>query len=161
MEHSIAHIIDQYGKSIFKICLGYVKSVEDAEDVVQEVYINIWKGLKTFRQEANIRTWIYRITVNTCLLRLRKKSIQTVALDSIEYSLPLQQNDKIQFEESFLLLHKYIQQLDEKERVIALLYLEGLSHKEIAKVVGITPNYVGVKINRIKNFLTDKFKNNG
>lgn len=161
MKLEIDHIIDKYSSSLFKICLGYSNSMEDAQDLLQEVYINVWKGLASFRSESNIKTWLYRITVNTCLLKLRKKAIKTISLDGMEYSwVPYKPADKNDTE-SFKILHQLIQDLDSKDKSIILLYLEGLSHQEIAKIVGITPNYVGVKINRIKNNLSNKINGNG
>ena len=155
MKQSIDHIINKYKASIFKICLGYSKSTQDAEDLLQEVYINVWKGLKSFRNEANIKTWLYRVTVNTCLLTLRKKSIDTVSLNKIDEAL-LSSSEKDSEEGTFQKLHDLIQELPKNERVIILLYLEDLTHKEIANIVGIKPNYVGVKINRIKKILSKK-----
>lgn len=161
MKQNIEHIIHEYSTSLFKICLGYSNSFEDAQDLLQEVFINVWKGLDSFREEANIKTWLYRITVNTCLISLRKKSIKTISIDNMDYDWisynPLNNNQS----ESFEILHQLIQDLPHKDKSIILLYLEGLSHQEIANIVGITPNYVGVKINRIKLNLSNKIKRNG
>lgn len=158
MKRSIEHIIQEYNASLFKICLGYSHSFQDAEDLLQDVFINIWKGLESFREDANIKTWLYRVTVNTCLLTLRKKSIKTISVDNINQSwisvIPHSNSEK----ESFELLHQLIQKLPHKEKSIILLYLEGLTHQDIANVVGISSNYVGVKINRIKQKLSNKIK---
>lgn len=161
MKGSIEHIIQEYSASLFKICLGYSDSFEDAEDLLQEVFVNVWKGLESFREEANIKTWLYRVTVNTCLLKMRKKSIKTISVDNISQSwISVHPQKEESRSDSFELLHQYIQKLAHKEKSIILLYLEGLTHQDIANVVGISPNYVGVKISRIKQNLSNKIKGN-
>ena len=161
MQYSIDHIINTYRTSIFKICLGYSKTVQDAEDLLQETLINIWKGLKSFRNESNIKTWIYRITVNTCLLSLRKKSLNTTTLDRLSEAAYSTGSDIYPQDDAFLKLHRLINQLPEKDKIVILLYLEELSYHEIAEIIGITANNVGVRINRIKRKISNKFKQNG
>lgn len=161
MKTDIEHIIDKYSSSLFKICLGYSNSIEDAQDLLQEVYINIWKGLDSFKGDSSIKTWLYRITVNTCLLKLRKRTIKTISLDGMDYTWISYNPANNQHADSFEILHQLIQGLTHKDKSIILLYLEGLSHQEIANVVGITPNYVGVKINRIKMNLSKKINRDG
>ncbi|MEO0339727.1 MAG: sigma-70 family RNA polymerase sigma factor [Bacteroidota bacterium] len=152
MKDAFQHIIEQYRASIFKICLGYAATPTEAEDLLQEALINIWKGLKSFRQEAQLKTWIYRVTVNTCLLSLRKKRIQTTDLSTVQES-HFAKHASSEQKEALEQLHQYIQVLPEKDRVIILLYLEELSHQEIAEVVGISANNVGVRISRVKKRL--------
>ena len=161
MKYSIEQISQQYRASIYKICLGYAKDGQEAEDLLQETLVNIWKGLDSFKSAANIKTWIYRITVNTCLLSLRKKKVRTISLDQVQESKFVIRPFSGELNEDFARLHRFIQQLPEKDRIIILLYLEELSHKEIAKVVGITANNVGVRINRIKKILSNKFSTHG
>jgi len=161
MKRSIEEIIQKYSASLFKICLGYSISFQDAEDLLQDVFINVWKGLDSFKNESNIKTWLYRVTVNTCLLNLRKKSVQTISLDNIDYSWISYNTQDFKQDESFEILHRLIQNLPAKDKSIILLYLEGLTHQDIANIVGISSNYVGVKINRIKKSFTIKIKGNG
>ncbi len=156
MKHSLEHIIQQYKTSIFKICLGYAATQAEAEDLLQETFINIWKGLARFREEAKLKTWIYRVTVNTCLVSLRKKRIPTTALTTLQEIHLSSYSSSPENSEALELLHQHIQALPEKDRVIILLYLEALSHKEIAQVIGISANHVGVRISRIKQRLRSR-----
>jgi len=158
---SIEQIIKDYSSSLFKICLGYSRTYEEAQDLLQDVFVSIWKGLESFREESHIKTWLYRVTVNTCLLRLRKKSIKTIPLDSIDKSWISNDQNANKQSNAFDILHQLIQKLPSKDKSIILLYLEGLTHKDIANIIGITDNYVGVKINRIKQHLSNKIKANG
>ena len=159
MENKIDHIIKTYRSSICKICLGYAPTLEDAEDLLQESLINIWKGLATFRKEATLKTWVYRITVNTCLLSLRKKRVKTVELDPITLNrLSSGHTSPAMHNEQFQKLHRLIQQLSEKDKLIILLYLEEVSQQDIAQIIGLTASNVGVRIHRIKKQLITKFK---
>jgi RNA polymerase sigma-70 factor (ECF subfamily) len=153
MKRDIEIIISEYGNSLFKICFGYGKSKEEAEDLLQEVYINIWRGLPTFRKESSLKTWVYRIAINTCLLSTRKKKIQTSCLHESVLSYSAESNPESDYFEE---LHEAINQLKEPEKSIILLYLDGFSHKEISDVIGISSNYVGVKINRTKTIISKK-----
>lgn len=158
MRKEIQHIIEVHQDKIYKTCLGFTGNSEEAKDLVQEVCIHLWQGLAKFREEANISTWVYRVTVNTCLMYQRKRKINTVDLASIQE--PKTDTVKIidPSEQQLKLLQHFITQLPEKERIIIILYLENLSYDEIAEVTGISSNYIGVKINRIKKLLTKKFK---
>ena len=117
MKPTINHIIAEYRYSIFKICLGYSKNVQDAEDLLQETLVNIWRGLESFRNESNIRTWIYRITTNTCLISLCKKSVKMVALEKVSEARYSFYEEPKGLDDSFLALHRSIQELPEKGKV--------------------------------------------
>jgi len=160
MSQNIKHIIEVHQDKIYKTCLGFTGNSEEAKDLLQEVCINLWLGLAKFRKEATISTWIYRVTVNTCLMYKRKKKVDTVALSAIK-ELPTKEPVDITKDNEVKLLQRFISELPEKERIIIILYLENLSYEAIAEVTGIATNYIGVKINRIKKLLTKKFKEHG
>ena len=158
MQKEIQHIIKTHQDKIFKTCLGFTGNAEEAKDLVQEVCIHLWQGLEKFRQDANISTWIYRVTVNTCLMYKRKRKVTTIDLSSIQEPKANDENNVDKSAKDLKLLQQFIAELPEKERIIIILYLENLSYDEIAEVTGISTNYIGVKINRIKKLLTKKFK---
>jgi len=158
MSQNIKHIIEVHQDKIYKTCLGFTGNSEEAKDLLQEVCINLWLGLEKFRKDATMSTWIYRVTVNTCLMYKRKKKVDTVALSAIQ-ELPISVSDNATVDKEVKLLQQFISALPEKERIIIILYLENLSYEEIAEVTGISTNYIGVKINRIKKLLTKKFNN--
>jgi len=160
MSQNIKHIIELHQDKIYKTCLGFTGNSEEAKDLLQEVCINLWLGLEKFRKDATMSTWIYRVTVNTCLMYKRKKKVDTVALSAIQ-ELPISVSDNATVDKEVKLLQQFISALPEKERIIIILYLENLSYEEIAEVTGISTNYIGVKINRIKKLLTKKFKEYG
>ena len=143
---------------VFRLCYTSLKNKDDVDDLFQEVMINVWRSLESFRQEAKISTWLYRIAVNTALLynkRFKRKSgriknVQPLELDENHFSAdPFQNNN----DEDLKILNKAISRLEKQDRIIIGLYLEDVSYEEISEIVGISVNYVGVKINRIKQAL--------
>lgn len=135
---------------IGKVCSIYCNQREDYEDLFQEITYQAWKGFSSFRGESKFSTWLYRIALNTAISSFRKKrpKIDLVSMlpdTVIDYAN--ETNDKKQY------LLWAIKQLNEGERAVIALYLEEMSYQEIAEVIGITENNVGVKINRIKNKL--------
>ena len=142
---------------IFKIVRAYAFTSDDQSDLFQEISIQVWRSIPTFRHEAAITTWIYRISLNTAISWVRKerKRNQAETLENVQHIL---QESKIEVDERLVWLYKEIQQLDEIDRSITLLLLDGLSYKEMAGILGITESNVGVRINRVKKQLIAKSK---
>lgn len=163
MKPEIQQIINQYQAKIYRTCLGFVGDEEETKDVLQEVWINIWKGLNTFRGDAQLSTWIYRITVNTCLIHIRtqKRSPETTSQEVPETATETAENQEEITAKQVALLRNFLNELPEKDRLIMILYLEESSYQQISEVLGISINYVGVKINRIKKSIAQKFKHHG
>ncbi|MFK5973029.1 MAG: RNA polymerase sigma factor [Flavobacteriaceae bacterium] len=157
MSNKLNKILTEYYPKIFKTCFGYTRTLEDANDLTQEVLIRIWKGYASFKGDSTLNTWIYRITVNSCLMFIRKNKKQVlVDINTLNHLHHENQNiDQEEIDE----LYKHIAQLNEKDRLVIILYLEELTYDEIADIIGISTNYVGVKINRIKKILSAKIKN--
>lgn len=139
----------QYQPMVRTMCMGFVRGDSDiAHDLSQEVFINVWRAIEKFRGDASYKTWIYRITVNTCLQHLRKeKNRQRVSLNTVETSVPTEPG------KDHKELYDAIGQLSEIERLIIMMVLDELEYEEIAKVVGISPVNLRVKIHRIKSRL--------
>lgn len=140
---------------VIRLCLGYCNGNESlAKDLAQEVFIKVWDNLKNFRQESSISTWIYRITVNTCLLHIRNskkfKFTSEIPIDDESKLEGTKENQEYKFEQ----LYKCINKLNVDNKAIILLELEGLQQKEIAEIMGLKHETVRVRIHRIKNELT-------
>lgn len=149
---------DNYQK-VIRICMGYVQGNEAlAKDLTQEVFIKVWKNLASFREESNISTWIYRITVNTCLLQLRKKKYLK-GEESFDKALGVEEDSNPSKENQLTLMYQCISKLSHDSRGIILLELEGLPQKEIAVVMGLSHEAIRVRIHRIKNSLTKCVQN--
>lgn len=145
---------------VFRLCLGYAKGDEMlASDLCQEVFIKVWENLASFRKEAAIATWIYRITVNTCLIYFRNKKSND--LSSTIHTIQDNSDENLhQTKEKHLnSLYACIDKLSKDNKSIILLELEGIPQKEIAVIMGINHEAIRVRIHRIKNELTKCVKN--
>jgi RNA polymerase sigma-70 factor (ECF subfamily) len=143
-----------YSGIIIKICRAYTDSQEDFEDYYQEVCLQIWRSKDKFRGDSKWSTWIYRLSLNICLTLIRKKkrTRQYYSSDSINQN-PEGEDNTAFSDESLNLLYDAIKKLTEIDRAVILLYLEEKPNKEIAEIIGTTPNNIGVRVNRIKERL--------
>jgi RNA polymerase sigma-70 factor (ECF subfamily) len=150
-------LYNRYAPQIFRVCLGYTNDTDQAKDLVQDTFIAVWKNLSGFRNQSQISTWIFRIATNNCLRAV------AVAKRMPAGELPFDLAEKLEEspEEKLSFLYKCIAELEETERVIISLELEGLPQAEIAAIVGLSSGNVRVKIHRIKEKIAQKFKANG
>jgi RNA polymerase sigma-70 factor, ECF subfamily len=140
---------------IFKVVRAY--TVEDDDDLFQEIIIQVWHSIPRFRQEASVSTWIYRIALNTAIKwnKKEKKHSGAETLDNIQHLL---QEQRAPLDERLNWLYGEIYKLDVIDRSVTLLMLEGFSYREMSGILGISESNVGVKINRIKKQLIAKSK---
>jgi RNA polymerase sigma-70 factor (ECF subfamily) len=152
-----SRVLEDNKQKILRICRVYAANLEDQRDVYQEVALNIWKSLPSFRQDSNIDTWVYRICLNVCMqyaFKLRKERRNRVDIEGITISDEVADKDGDQENrEKTKLLFKCLAMLNETEKSLILLYLDELSHKDIANILGLSENHVAVKLARIKKKL--------
>ncbi|MBK6274093.1 MAG: RNA polymerase sigma factor [Saprospirales bacterium] len=129
----------------------YTSNQDDHNDLFQEMILQLWKAFPSFRNEAKITTFMYRIALNTAISGIRKKKIKTTELESISFQI--KETIEENFSDELKLLHASIEQLSDVEKSIVLLFLEDKPYDEIAEITGISANYVAVKMNRIKEKL--------
>jgi RNA polymerase sigma factor (sigma-70 family) len=148
-ETQFLSLIRKHQGIIHKICRLYRDSREDREDLFQEITFQLWKSLPSFKGQAQVSTWIYRVALNTAIASFRKKRPDiTYASEIPDLAEDLPDEElTIRSERLFVAM----KQLNDSEKAIIALYLEELSYQQIAEVTGINENYVGVKLNRIKN----------
>lgn len=157
-----SRILEDNKHKILRICRAYSQNKEDQRDLLQEVALNIWKSLPSFRQGATYDTWVYRISLNVCMqyaMKLNREKRVRVDIEGIEIfddSTDLQKN--LENDEKANILRECIANLNDAEKSLVLLFLEDLSYKAISEVMGITENHVAVKLNRIKKKLYNCFK---
>ncbi|WP_370086450.1 RNA polymerase sigma factor [Ekhidna sp.] len=147
---------DYYGM-VNQMCLGFMKGNKDlAQDLTQEAFINTWRALDKFKGASSYKTWIYRITVNTCLKYIRDS--KTKDQSSIEEHMHLP-DDSDNTDQEHQELYRAIGQLGEVDRLIIMMVLDELDYNEIAEVVGISEGNLRVKIHRIKKNLKKILEN--
>lgn len=159
-EEKFRKVISDNEHRILSICRYYSDNGEDQKDMYQEVLINIWKSLGSFRGNSQLSTWIYRVAVNTAMGFANKEiRRQKIFLDPKENTLQsfvdVNENIGKEKEKLFQVLENEINQLSVIDKIIMTLALESVNHKEIASVVGITEPNVRVKIHRIKGELKE------
>jgi len=156
-QHIFETWLDTHKALIFKVVRAYTFMAMDQEDLFQEISIQVWRSIPTFRHESSVTTWLYRISLNTAIKWVRKERRHTQAetLDNVRHIL---QESSIQIDERLAWLYEEIYNLDKIDRSITLLLLDNFSYKEMAGILGITESNVGVKINRIKKYLISKSK---
>ena len=147
--------LKDYKALLYKVIRAYAFNEEDREDLFQEITLQIWSSVPKFRAESAVSTWLYRIALNTALKWNKKSKKHADGHQPLEHTAHLiemqpTKDDRLDW------LYDEIARLDEVDRSLCLLMLDGFSYKEMAGIVGISENYVGVKINRIKKHLTEK-----
>ncbi len=138
---------------IYKLVHLYAQTEEDKKDFYQEIVLQAWKGYATFRNESSFGTWLYRISLNTIFsLQRRQRKIAFTDAGVQANMLVTTQNDDTER------LYKAIRTLPDTERAIMSLHLDGYGNNEVAAIVGITANAVGVKLHRAKQQLANLLK---
>ena len=154
-------IINDNRNLIFKICYSYCSNPEDRKDLQQEILIQLWNSFSKFDGRVKISTWIYRIALNTAISFYRKDSKHNDKLISIDTSTISSSYFEYvpESDENISLLYRFIENLNEFDKAIILLYLDDNKYKIIADILGISETNVATKINRIKKNLKEKFSN--
>ena len=144
---------------IHKVCRIYAYSEADRQDLFQEIVIQLWKAFPKFKGASKFSTWLYRVAINTAITGLRK---QKDFIDSYEpATLPhhIDDNTSLEEEEQLRQLYKAIEQLNEVEKAIVMLYMEDKTYEEMEDILGISQGNLRVKMNRIKEKLRKITKN--
>ena len=149
LETKFAEMVREHKSTIFTVCFMFSKGQDEVNDLFQEVLINLWKGIGNFKGESDIKTWIYRVSLNTCISFERKKKRDTLPLD-MDVNLYEERDDDTR---QIKMLYNRINKLGFFDRAIVLLWLENLSYNEIAAITGITVKNVSVRLFRIKEQL--------
>jgi len=156
VEITFLNALEKNQEKLFRICSIYSDNHEDAKDLFQEILVQIWGSMNSFKGNSSISTWMFRIAINSSL---RFRSIYTrnrkrfIRLDSITISDFKSETNNKEANEKLKALRNCIEKLNESDKAIVVLYLEGLAYREISNIVGLSENHIAVKIKRIKSKL--------
>jgi RNA polymerase sigma-70 factor (ECF subfamily) len=150
-EKQFAQTVKEHRSTIYTVCYMFSQDADEVEDLFQEVLINLWKGFESFEQRANIKTWIYRVALNTCISQDRKKKRRSSEVRMTMDINLFEDNDEDTRQVD--MLHKRISRLQPFDRAIVLLWLENLPYEEIGQIVGITAKNVSLRLHRIRKQL--------
>lgn len=156
LEAYFTALVRRESNLIDRLCFGYARSTEEFNDLRQDTLVNLWKAMPTFRQQSSERTWIYRITLNTCVsaLRLRSRQLQTTSLQNL-YDVIDEPDDKTILIQQ---LHEAIATLSGLDKAIILMWLEDVPYDEIARITGLPRNTVATRLRRGKERLKHLFQ---
>ena len=149
-EQQFAQTVKEHKSTIYTVCYMFSKDADEVNDLFQEVLVNIWKGFDSFEHRSDIKTWIYRIALNTCISIDRKKRRAATAKVAMDINLF---EDRDEDTRQVDMLHKRISKLQPFDRAIVLLWLENLPYEEIGQIVGISTKNVSVRLFRIREQL--------
>lgn len=155
--------LDRHIGLILKVVRGCAPATEDQDDLFQDVLLQLWLSIPSFRGEAKETTWIYRVAFNTALAwrrteRRRREKHETLIKFEASSREQASHVDSLVEREIVEQLYAAIRKLPRVDASLALMHLDGVSYQEMAEVLGISENYVGVKLNRIRKDLADQIK---
>lgn len=140
-----------------RICSVYADSEAAQRDLYQDVLVALWRAFPSFEGDAKPSTWLYRVALNTALSYDRKQNVRDEATLDADHPVwtdgVAQPGDRLEQQEKLDRLYAAIDRLDEVDKALVMMYLDEKSYREMSDVLGISENYVGVKLHRIKNKL--------
>ena len=150
LELEFTQLVKEYKSTIYTVCYMFSNDPEEVNDLFQETLVNMWRGFESFKGHSSVATWVWRVSLNTCISGERKKKSRqsvTLSLNFNPFESAADDDRQIQ------MLHRRISRLKPFDRAIVLLWLENLSYEEIAAIVGISVKNVSVRLFRIKEEL--------
>ena len=149
------NLLQQHTGILHKVTRAYCRDQHDREDLVQEIVLQLWRSFRNYDPALRFSTWMYRIAMNVAISRYRGARTSAVPL---EEAVALPAVDGGSDPDETRLLYDLIRGLDELNRALIVLYLDGHSHAEISTVLGLTTTNVATRINRVKEQLRDAYK---
>jgi len=146
-EEFLEHTMPHQG-IIFKVVNIYADTKEDKEDLLQEIWVQLWLSFPRFKFNSKVSTWMYQVALNTALTYSRKSATREKHLRNAAAEPMI--DDKTELLEQERLLWEMIRSLPNAEKALIVLYIDGISYKEIAEITGESENNVGVKLSRIR-----------
>jgi RNA polymerase sigma-70 factor (ECF subfamily) len=149
-EQQFSRLVREQKSTIYTVCYMFSKDEDEVAELFQETLVNLWNGFGSFEGRSDIRTWVYRVTLNTCLSADRKKKRRKTVPLTMNVNLF---DDTDADSRQVQMLRRRISRLAPFDRAIVLLWLENMSYEEIGLVVGISIKNVSVRLYRIKEQL--------
>ena len=153
-------LYDKYVQAMYNTVLRMVRNTENAEDIIQEVFVKVFRKLDSFQGDSTLGAWIKRITINTTLNFIRKEKKFFMVETEEDFDIPDEQEEEADMPYSMEQIHFGIKQLPERCRVVLSLFLlEGYQHKEIASILNITESTSKTQYRRGRQLLRQYLEN--
>lgn len=150
-ELEFTRMVRKYQSTIYSVCLMFGNDAEETNDLMQEALIRLWKGFDSFRGEAEMKTWIWRVTMNSCInqdqKKKRRRETHEVDLGNILHVEAEEDSKQLK------MLYDRIHRLEPFDRALVLLWLDGTPYEDIGSIIGISTKNVSVRLMRIKEQL--------
>lgn len=157
LEKEFNRLVREHRITMRTVCHSFAADDDEADDLMQEALVNLWRGLPAFRGESSERTWVWRVSLNTCIGAQRRRRTapvpETLTAEAAPEAAPTTATTSGDDERQVRRLRQRIQRLGPFDRAIVLLWLEDMSYDEIAAIVGISVKNVSVRLFRIKEKL--------
>jgi RNA polymerase sigma-70 factor (ECF subfamily) len=151
-------IYDQYSKAMYNLAYRILNNREDAEDILQEAFVDCFRNIDSFRFESTFGAWLKKITVNKCINHIKKKKIDLTLCETLPVTICEEEEEVIYETEA---IFKSIEMLPDGYRIILTLYLlEGYDHSEISKILGISESTSKSQYSRAKEKLRNILSKN-
>ena len=152
LEREFEQMVRENRSTIYTVCYMFSNDQDEVADLFQEVLINLWKSLPSFEERGDVRSWIYRVSLNVCISLDRKKHRHKTVPLTMDID-PYEEAETNKNSRQMGMLRQRIARLGQFDRAIILLWLENMSYDEIAAIMGITVKNVSVRLYRIKEEL--------
>ena len=155
--------LTQHGAAVLKVARAYTLTADDCQDLVQEILLQVWRSLPQYQAKASASTWFYRVALNTALAwhrKERRRRVRQQPIREVENLSDAGHDGAQQALEREIVerLYAAIRQLPKTDAALVLLYLDDLTYREMADVLGISETNVGVKLNRARKALGELMK---
>ena len=146
-EQHFSQLVNDNRSTIYSVCYMFSNDADEVADLFQEVLVKLWNGYESFQGKSDIKTWIYRVTLNTCItidrMKRRNKKVE-LSMDVDYFDTQEQSTAQVR------MLHDRIARQQPLDRAIILLWLEQISYDEIGEIVGISAKNVSVRLTRLR-----------
>lgn len=158
----LGELMQEFGPAVSRICSSYEFNEERRKELYQDIWVEIWRGLNSFKGESSPKTWLYRIAINTAISHVtrEKKHLSGQTLEEIESRWASSDpSSKFEFKETLQFVNEILKRLKPTDKQIFVLFLEGSKQSEISEITGLSETNVSTRISRIKNFLRTQISN--
>lgn len=152
-EEAFSRLVRQEKSTIYSVCMLFADERTDVDDLTQECLIRLWEGFADFEARSSVRTWLYRVCMNTCISYDRKRKHNSEHLVEFDPQFMQTTSEGAIVERQYQMLHERIRKLGPFDRALLLLWLEDLPYEEIGAIIGLSATNVGAKLTRIREQL--------
>ncbi|WP_313001170.1 RNA polymerase sigma factor [Chryseobacterium gleum] len=161
-ETTFLKLVNRHKGIVYKASRIYADSVEDREDLQQEILIQLWKSYQNFKGNSEFSTWMYRVAINTAITYLKKEKQRSGSHTEVPHHFEVQQEDYNPVKDRQLeIFYSAVQELNPLEKAVIFYFMEGMSHKEIGNNLGLSEGNARVKLSRTKEKIQQIIKKSG